>query len=134
MPITSKPSRRFVSLSARVLNCGPSMFTYVPPRCIVRPSAAPSSKMSRCNGAQIGSANATCATMPPPKNVWIWLVRSKNCDGSTMCSGAYFSCNEPTAVTQMIQRTPSERSAQIFARCGSSCGWMRWPRPWRGRK
>ena len=27
MPITSKPSLRFVSLSARVLNCGPSMFT-----------------------------------------------------------------------------------------------------------
>ena len=74
--------------------------------------------------------------MPFPKNVCFAAVpvRSINWSGTTMSRGVSSSRRLPTAVTEMTQRTPSERSAQIFARWLISCGSTRWPTPWRGRK
>src|ERR1700730_18141381 len=41
--------------------------------------------------------------------------------------------SEPTALGAITCRTPSERSAHMFARYGMRCGGNRWSRPCRGR-
>ena len=59
-----------------------------------------------------------CPTMPRPKNVWAedCLVRSTNWSGSTMSQGRYLAWSEPTALTLMIQATPSFFIPQMLAR------------------
>src|SRR5205807_924059 len=79
MPMTSMPHARYSFDSASVENCGPSMFTYVPPRCTVAPTADAESAATVARSPHTGWANATCATRPRPKNVLMRpLVRSKN--------------------------------------------------------
>ena len=39
----------------------------------------------------------------------------------------------PTALTERMNRTPSDASAQMLARAGISDGRMRCPTPWRGK-
>ena len=51
-----------------------------------------------------------------------------------MWQGLYLACNEPTALTLMIQATSSFFIAHMFARWFSSPGTMRCPRACRGRK
>ena len=56
--------------------------------------------------------------MPRPKKVCAedCFVRSRNWSGSTMSHGLYLAWSEPTALTLMIQATPSFFIAQMLAR------------------
>ena len=59
----------------------------------------------------------TWATMPSPKNVETRrLVLSTNWSGTTRSSGRIASFMLPTALTEMIDRAPSARKPQTFAR------------------
>src|SRR6266542_3826442 len=78
--MTSIPHDRYSRDSASVENCGPSMFTYAPPRWTVAPTWSAASAAIADSCPQTGCANATCATSPRPKNVLMrprWIAERR---------------------------------------------------------
>ena len=84
------------------------MQTYTPRSWTVAFSARAAAASARDSAGQSGSANCTCATTPPPKNVLRRpRVRSMNWSGTTTCPGAISSRRLPTALTATTQSAPS---------------------------
>ena len=84
------------------------MHTYVPPRWTVTSSPLLAAASTSVNAGHVGSANATCATIPRPKKVpTLPRVRSMNWSGSTRWPGAMSCLRLPTALTAISRRTPS---------------------------
>ncbi len=135
MPITSTPQLRYKRLSARVENCGPSMQRYVPSSWAFAPVASAAARRWAWSCGQTGSAKATCATTPPPKNDrGRATVRSMNWSTSTSSPGEISSRIDPTALTEMSRVTPSCFMPWTLAREFTSVGDSRCPLPCRGRK
>ena len=151
MLMMSPPHMRYILLSARVENCGPSMHTmHLPlcmrgayPRAARSSSAAPLSTAStrpssqRTRRSANGSPNAACATTLVPSKKLAGrtpLVRSMICVGRTKSPGASSSWSEPTAENASMARTPSDLSAAMLACAGTAEGAIVCPTPWRARK
>ena len=141
MLMMSPPHMRYILLSARVENCGPSMHTMHLSECNFGfPSRSPywsgvassrtlatraSSHLTR--RVVKGSPNAACATMLVPSKKLAGrtpLVRSMIWLGRTKSPGASSSRREPTAEKARIVRTPRDLSAAMFARAGTEEGGM----------
>jgi len=103
--------------SARVLNRGPSMQTYVFPSANGLPSSRPVAAAAARRSGQNGSARETWKTRPPSKNVvGRCYVKSTNWLGRTNFPGESASRREPTELTVTIASAPSDRRASTFAR------------------
>jgi hypothetical protein len=143
MLMRSPPHWRYMMLSARVLNCGPSMQTIVLPVWSFTPFPWTSSALCTCSSSHAvrrsenGSPNAACATTDVPSKKLTGrtpFVRSITCAASAKSPGAISSRSEPTAEKARITRAPSDFSAATFARAGTAEGAMVWPGPCRARK
>lgn len=139
----SPPHWRYIALSARVENCGPSMHTMhlSVNSCTPRPCASSTTRTrpaSHAESARLnGSPNAACATtLVPSKNdaARTPFVRSMICEGSANAPGAISSRSEPTAEKARMVRTPRDLSAAMLARAGTAEGEMVCPVPCRARK
>jgi len=92
--------------------------TSVPPSCTSRPATA-----AGPDPRQYGSANVACrrprgrveGVRPPMRPVGDLVGEDERAGGSDVV-------NEPTAEATTTCRAPSERSAQRFARYGTTCG------------
>lgn len=139
MLIMSPPQARYIKLSARVENCGPSMHTAVLPVCSPTPSLSASFtsgtiKFISCPSN--GSPNIACATTPVSwKNDAgrIPLVRSMIWSGMTKSPGLISSRRLPTALNATTARTPICLRAAMLARAGTALGLMLCSLPWRAR-
>ena len=111
------PTARNQSDSARVENRGPWITTTVPDgaKSSSRPARAATAVRRRIGSN--GSAAARCATLPRSKKVSARPdVRSMNWSVTTSRPGGYSGLTPPTAEDEMMAVTPSEASAQMFAR------------------
>ena len=143
MLMRSPPHARYIKLSARVENCGPSMHTIVFSVNSFTPLPSSSSAFRILGSSHFrnlllnGSPNDACATtLVSWKNdaARTPFVRSMIWFGSANEPGAISSRSEPTAEKASTARTPSDLSAAMFARAGTAEGGMECPLPWRVRK
>jgi hypothetical protein len=142
MLIKSPPHWRYIRLSARVENCGPSMHTIH--LSVTSLTPRPSSSKTRPTGPAShwtslrakGSPNAACATTLASKKLAGRMprVRSIICVGSANVPGGISSRSEPTALNASTARTPRDLSAAMFARVGIAVGLIVCPAPCRARK
>ena len=141
MLIRSPPHCRYITLSALVENCGPSIQTIHFPvnNCTPFPSSSSAFRTlpsSQCTSFKLnGSPNAVWATMLPSKKLAgrIPFVRSMICVGITNEPGAISSRREPTAENARTARTPSDLRAAMLAWNGMADGEWMCPAPCRAR-
>ena len=143
MLIKSPPHWRYIRLSARVENWGPSMHTMHLPVTSFTPR--PSSASARLTGPSShrtsrrlnGSPNAACATTVVSSKKLAGrtpFVRSMICVGRANIPGETSSRSDPTALKARIARTPRDLSAAMFARDGTADGLRVCPNPCLARK
>lgn len=141
--IRSPPQARYILLSARVENCGPSIQTTHFPVCSLAPLPSASSvrrtrsSSQRTNLRAKGSPKpAWATTLVPSKKLAgrIPFVRSMIWVGREKSPGAISSRSEPTAENARIARTPRDFNAAILARDGTAEGEILCPMPCRARK
>lgn len=139
----SPPHARYMLLSARVENCGPSMTTTHFSVCSWTPGAPVSNSFLTRGSIRLinwplnGSPNIACPTMlVPSKNEegLIPFVLSIIWEGMTKSPGRISSRKDPTAENATIALTPSDLRAAIFARVGTEDGLMLWAVPCRAMK
>lgn len=138
MLMRSPPHWRYIALSARVENCGPSITTTHFPVNSSTPRS-PFFKTSATLGASHftrpllnGSPKPACATMEVSEKKLagrIPFVLSMIWLGRTNDPGAISSRRDPTAEKARTMRTPRDLSAAMLAREGISEGWKIWPIP-----
>src|SRR6266568_1677790 len=131
MLMRSPPHWRYIRLSARVENWGPSMHTIVLSVKSLTPLPSESNALRTRSSSHLtslllnGSPNIVCATM-----VVSWkkdagripLVRSMIWDGMTKDPGEISSRREPTAEKATMARTPRDLRAATLARPGTEEG------------
>lgn len=140
MLMMSPPHWRYIMLSARVENCGPSMQTTVFFSC----SGFDEPRVSFTSGviASIswlsnGSPNIACATTPVSSKKEagrMLFVRSMIWLGMMKSPGAISSRREPTALNATMAFTPTDERAAILALAGTAEGLIECATPCRARK
>jgi len=130
----ANPARWLVSDSARVLNAGPSMQTYVPPSwALALQTMAVRRRICR-SFSQTGGRTRCGPRCAPEKCVGRRLLGAvEKLVDEHKSHGLHFSCKEPTALTLMIQATPSFSSPRCWR--GGSIRWAGDDGPaWRAEK